>query len=185
MEWPITPTFFRKVGVYQRLVDAQNGFKQKDIWDAEKVALKWAAGPGHQLIGSPINHSHVKDFLGQEIVRTGPGDVLGLSLFRFALAFPNNLLEALVMHGFAEVPLGSAGPDYQVRFTPDGFMAGKILIETNDLQNAKPYKFAVNSWWAIIFLGSVILLREAFPGLFPWLSTRIAHFAIWAPPHSR
>ncbi|MEI6478174.1 MAG: hypothetical protein WCO52_04265 [bacterium] len=174
MDLPIVPSFFRRIDVYQRLIDAEHEIATKDIWDSEKAALMWAAGPDHKFVGSYISKENIEDLLKREFnARLAAGDASAQRLIDFIVGFSKEVMEALVMRGFAiEKPIDSSQGAYKIRINPDGFLAGKILIETNSLKSAWRYKLWIGLWWIILGLALIILLIQAWPVLGP-----IWHFA--------
>src|SRR5687767_1569684 len=102
MDLPIVPSFFRKIDIYQRLTDAEKEKSTKDIWDSEKAVLAWAAGPNHKFVGSYINKQNIIDLLTEEFnKRATSGDKSAEHLIEFIITFSKEVMEALVMRGFA------------------------------------------------------------------------------------
>lgn len=160
MDLPIAPSFFRRIDVYQRLIEAEREKLTKDIWEAEKEVLRWAAGPDHKLIGSKISSDHVKDILGksfEESMVHGNIDKAKNSI-NYA-SFCSNVLEALALRGFAVLE------DSAARISPEGFTAGKILIETEDLKKPDRYRVWILLWWLIFALAALALVQQVTPSL--------------------
>lgn len=63
MNLPFSPTFFRKMDIFQQLMEYESQKKKKQLWEGEKALLIWAGSEHHQHLGSAIDLHHVKDAL--------------------------------------------------------------------------------------------------------------------------
>lgn len=165
MNLPFTPTFFKKLDIYQQLVDYEKAVEIKPIWKAEKVVLLWAIGRGHQHIGSYISPGNVKDALEMEVKVNGKLDE---SAAAYAVHI-QQVLDALVVRGFAEAHHANSS----IRINQNGFIAGKILEETDFLTKTFKYKLWTWLWWGVLFAAAVILINQvlsALSGIFESIS---------------
>lgn len=164
MNLPFTPTFFRKIDVYQRIMEFENDLSIKHIWQAEKVILIWSAGEHHQHIGSYIDAKCAMVPLRQAV----NDGLLDQDSVEYAVS-PQHVLNSLITKGFAE----KNPTNESVKITQDGFWAGKILKETDRLKKVSTYQFWIWFWWLVFVLALIILFYQAWPGLIS-----VIHFII-------
>lgn len=157
MNLPFTPTFFKKLDIYQQMVNFEKAVDIKPIWKAEKVVLLWAIGRGHQHVGSYISTGNVKDALESEV---RDGGMLGESAVGYAVHI-QQVLDALVIRGLAD-PHQS---NNTIRVNQNGFLAGMILEETNFFNNTGKFRFWTLAWWGVLISASVILMNQALEAL--------------------
>lgn len=151
MELPITPTFFKRLDIFQKLMDFEKDEEIKSTWKAEKIVLVWAAGADHQHIGSYIDPSHVTKPLENEI---GTGKLDERSV-EYAV-HPQEVLDALIVRGFADKNPNNKS----VLINKDGLMAGKIIKETKYLKSNQKYWFWISLWWIVLGVGFLALVAE-------------------------
>lgn len=157
MNLPFTPTFFKKLDIYQQLVDYEKAVEIKPIWKAEKVVLLWAIGRGHQHIGSYISTGNVKDPLEMEVKEDGR---LGESAVAYAVHI-QQVLDALVVRGLAEAHPSNSS----VRINQNGFIAGKIIEETDFLTRTFKYRVWTWLWWGLLTMATIILVNQTINAL--------------------
>jgi hypothetical protein len=120
MELPFSPSFFRKIDIYQQLKTFES--EQKPIWEAEKQLLMWAAGPGHQNPGENIGRHTVGKVLEEAINNgtfRGTPDALSYEVNGHQVAL------SLVTRGFADTSPAPAGQIAQINLK--GLLAGLVL----------------------------------------------------------
>ena len=60
-DFPLTPYFFRKLGIFQALLDLEKA-ENDECWKMEKSLLLWSA-TGHHHLASSLNREYIQDRL--------------------------------------------------------------------------------------------------------------------------
>lgn len=161
MNLPFSPMFYRKVALFQELMEYENQGKIKELWQAEKAALYWAAGKHHQHLGQSIDWKNIKDALsiwvadGYMTAKT-QGDYDGQRY---------QVLKNLEIHEFAKKSdVKKTG--YWVIINKDGILAGEIIRETKNLKNLWKYKLWVMDWYLLYYAAGLLLVVQAVKALF-------------------
>lgn len=143
MELPFTPTFFKKLDIYQQLISYEKTETKNSTWNLEKVVLKWAVSPENKTKGSRITKNRIKDIVEKSLKK------------QIHLEESQEILNALAMREFLNnVDYGESGV-----FNNRSYLAGRIILETKDFR-AKLYDFWIMLWWAIFGVGVILLILE-------------------------
>lgn len=153
MDLPFSPTFFKKLDIYQRLLIFEN--QGKPIWYAEKLLLEWAASQHHQHLGAYISEGTAKRAFDKPLAE---GRFNNHKKEAAYVADAQHVLDALVVRGFADE---RPNLPKEVRINKDGLMAGTVLNETNLLNNKWSYQIWILIWWIILTLALIILVGQA------------------------
>ena len=148
MELPFTPSFFKEIEIYQRLMSLEK--ENKTIWESEKLVLSYAAGPGHAHPGTPLGRDHVGEVI-ENAVNNGK-----ISSKAIKVSGHQDVLNSLVTRGFAE----AVGVD-RARITQEGLFAGKILNDTNLLKKRQKYITWIFFWWIVFGFAVLLLLCQS------------------------
>ncbi len=160
---PFTPSSFRKLDIFQQLMEYESHRNEKHLWDGVKAVLIWAASPNHQHLGSYIDTGHVKDALKY---CADEGFISEKERERLVDSC-RHIAESLPVYMFGEFETEQLNSENKlVRINRDGILAGRILFETNFLkQNLLQYKFWIYMWWFVLALAFVLLLTQTTEGL--------------------
>lgn len=164
IELPLTPFFFRKLGIYQELTDKELVVNKK-LWKMEKALLKWTVKHHHHL-ASTLSRQYVRDrlkelgFSSKEAENFTP-KVMG-NLCQKGYAVPINVDWIKVKEGFAggeahkeikEISLVAVDSPAEIVFTPDGLIAGRVLMEIETWWGKCKYKgFILLLWLTLVVL---------------------------------
>lgn len=160
MNLPFTPSFFKQIDIYQKLREFEARISTKPIWEVEKLILLWADSKDHQHIASYISPSNIQQYL-HEAINTRKVSLEAVD----SVVSPQHALNALVTRGFAEKhPVNES-----VRINSEGFIAGKILRETQNLTDTWKYKFWQALWWLIFMAAVLLLLSQTIGSIFQLL----------------
>ena len=166
-----TPTLFRKLDVYHQLIDYEKEADIKPIWKAEKIVLLWAVSKEHRDVGSFIRTRNIKATLEAEVKQNGK---LGTDAIDYAVNKQQQVLEALVAHGFGEMHTTTN----HVRINQNGFIAGKILKDTDYLKNTLMFRIWTWVWWIVLSAAALILLDQSVGALFGILEKMASLFCL-------
>jgi hypothetical protein len=144
MDLPFSPSFFKRLEVYQELKDFED--EGKLTWEYEKKVLIYASSAKAIRIGQPISS----------------GDI---SLVIFNNTDKDNdaldVIRSLEIRGFGELtnpyPYGSSD---RIRLNSKGYMAGRVLKETQSLKKAGWYWFWIKMWYAVICVAFFLLILQ-------------------------
>ncbi|SRR5260221_601507 len=154
MTLPFSPTFFRKIDIFQQLMEYEEQKDKKHLWEGEKALLIWAGSENHQHVGSAIDLHHVKDaltycvqagFISEEERDRMKGSV-------------RHILESLPTHEFGEVYDTTNPKNPLIKINRNGVLAGQILIETKNLKKNYRYKRWAWDWYFLYFLAGLLLV---------------------------
>jgi hypothetical protein len=156
MNLPFSPTFFRKIDLFQQLMEFENQKDKKHLWDGEKAVLIWASSEHHQHLGSTIDDHHVKDALNYCVVEKYLTEA-NKERMKGSL---KHILESLPVYGFGDLVSTADPKTSSVRINRNGILAGRILAETNSLTNTWKYRIWIFIWWLILITAGVLLLTQ-------------------------
>lgn len=161
MNLPFSPTFFRKIDLFQQLMEFESQKVQKHLWDGEKAVLIWSGSDKHQLLGTPIDHNHVKDALQycEDTEYISAGDKQRL------LGNVTDILESLAVHGFGERTDVIGRHNVQLRININGILAGQILAETNNLKINYKYRIWTYDWLLLYYSAGLLLVIQVIKGM--------------------
>lgn len=166
MNLPFSPTFFRKMDVFQQLMEYESQ-KEKHLWEGEKALLMWARGEEHQHLGSALGINHVKDALDycvrKNFIPQSENDRMRGSA--------RHILESLTTHEFGNLVDNSNPRNPGIKINRNGILAGQILIETNNLNNPMMYQAWIFIWWIVLGGATLILLNQSLRALFDILKS--------------
>lgn len=152
---PFSPTFFRKMDVFQQLMEYEDQKDKKHLWEGEKAVLIWAGSDQHQHLGSAINSNHVKDALAycvkERFISQDEKTRLENSV--------SHILRSLEVHEFGMAESIPASK-IDLVINRNGVLAGQILLETNNLRKPKKYKNWSNDWWFIYYTAGLLLFLQ-------------------------
>ena len=159
MNLPFTPTFFGKIDIFQQLKEYESQKSEKTLWNGVKAVLVWGASKHHQHLGSSINSNHVKDALnycvGEKFISEKERNTMVYSC--------RHILESIPVYGFGQAILTSDPKKPSVKIDRNGMLAGRILIETNFLNDTFwRYGVWVILWWVVLVSALIILLSQTF-----------------------
>jgi len=158
MDLPLTPTFFRKIDIFQNLLDLEKEAKEKPIWYAEKEILLWAAGKNHQNLGEFIE--------GKTLINYFWPKVTSQSLTPEAVPFLsteyeiNKTFRSLEVRGLVEKSMIFTE---HYRINNSGLLAGQILRETNNLRSKRKmfkYNATISIWWVLVSSTSLLVFLQ-------------------------
>lgn|SRR3989344_6167940 len=159
MNLPFSPTFFRKMDVFQQLLEYEAQKNKKRLWEGEKAVLIWAASEHHQHLGSAIDTKHVKDalehclrekFITESEKKRMEGSV-------------SHILESLSTHEFGS-PKSIPEQRIDMKINRNGILAGQILIETDNLKKLWRYKKWTFDWWLLYFIAGLLITTQMLKG---------------------
>ncbi len=157
MNLPFTPTSFRKLDILQQLMEYESEKGEKTLWNGVKALLIWAASIHHQHLGSFIGTNHVKDALTycvkeKFITETEKERIKGSA---------RHILESLPVYGFGDPGEVVNPKEPSVKINRNGIVAGRILVETNFLENTWwRYNFWIIVWWFVLGMAGIILISQ-------------------------
>lgn len=159
MNLPFSPTFFRKMDVFQQLMEYESQKDKKHLWEGEKAVLIWSASDQHQHLGSALDTHHVKkalDYCVKEkfITESEKEKLQGRVSY---------ILESLSVHEFGS-PKSIPEKKLDMKINRNGILAGEILMETNNLKNLRKYKRWSWDWYLLYFLAGLILTIQFLKG---------------------
>lgn len=161
MNLPYSPTFFRKMDIYEQLKEYESQKDKKRLWEGEKALLIWAGSEHHQHLGSAIDTHHVKDALDycvkEHFITEAEKDRMKGSL--------RHILESLPTHEFGDVFDNSNPKEPRIKINRNGILAGQILIETKNLKKTCKYKKWTRDWYLLYYLAGFILIIQMVKGL--------------------
>lgn len=175
IELPLTPYFFKKLGIYQELTDKQLT-SDKKLWKMEKALLKWTLKNHHHL-SSTINIQYVKDRLkeaGFEKVDQASRVMGNLCQRGFAVAVhrkniktPSSMLAGEYVNtetSYTPIAVDSPG---EIVFTQEGLLAGKVLAEIEGSWFGKnKYKWFIRLIWLTL---GVLFIQVVLIPIFSWI----------------
>lgn len=161
MNLPFFPTFFRKMDIFQQLLEYESQKGEKHLWEGEKALLMWAGSEHHQHLGSLIDIHHVEDALDYCV---GLDLITEFEKNRMKGSIPH-ILESLPVHEFGELGNASEPKNPRVKINRNGILAGQILIETNNLKDQKKYQIWIYIWWGILGGAALILIDQSLTAL--------------------
>lgn len=157
MNLPFSPTFFRKMDIYQQLMEYEGQKSKKHLWKGEKAVLIWSASEHHQHLGSFINTGHLEDALKycvqEKFITKAEHERMKGSA--------RHILDSLPVHEFGELEEGINLKTSSVKINRNGILAGRILTETNFLNNNWAYNAWTLAWWFVLGAGAIILFIQA------------------------
>ncbi len=155
MNLPFSPTFFKKMDVFQQLMEYEDQKDKKHLWEGEKAILIWAGSDQHQHLGSPIDSKHVKDALEYSF---NEGFISQDEKTRLE-GSASHILRSLEVHEFGKA---ESNPAYKIDLVinRNGVLAGQILLETNNLRKYKKYKRWSRDWWFIYYVAGFLLFLQ-------------------------
>lgn len=134
MKLPFSPTFLRKMEVFQELVEYEEQ-NVKKLWGGEKAFLIWAASENHQHLGSEVGKDHLQNALDQAEAR---GFIKERDKNFFKLN-GRHIVESLVTHNMATLIRYASDKDPRIKFHTNGILAGQILTETKNFKETTGY----------------------------------------------
>lgn len=149
---PFSPQFFKKLDMYQEL---KNFESERDIhdhnWEVEKYILFKVSNPGYlNPRSSSLNTGHIAS-LRSEGIKKGKFKNPATSLSN-DLVIANNLVSR---------DLAEKSPFFyatkEISINQRGFIAGKVLAETNSLVNPEKYEGWIKLW-NIAFIATTVAL---------------------------
>lgn len=197
VELPLTPFFFEKLGMFQKLTDKRL-VRDKHLWGIEKSLLKWTL-TGHQHLSTPISidsaiHILTTVLKSDEISKIDKGNrrhiigiVLGnLSQRGFALPVERFMEEDLEYSKPDDLGMLKPGKLYiekmklpgiaigspeEIVFTQQGLLAGRVLVEIEDEHGGWKYKALIGIVWfslIVLFITAVVIPFLKVFGLFKY-----------------
>ena len=169
MNLPFSPTFFRKMDIYQQLKEYETQKEKKRLWEGEKALLMWAGSEHHQHLGSAIENHHVKDALfycaEKHLIADDDRDRLINSL--------RHILESITTREYGELIDNSVDKKPRVKINKNGILAGQVLIETNNLKNNRRYDRWSWDWYFLYYTAGLLLffqlLKTILETIVPWM----------------
>lgn len=160
MNLPFSPTFFRKIDVFQQLVEYESQKDNKHLWEGEKVVLIWAASDQHQHLGTAININHVNDAFDYCI----KNNLITESEKKRLKDSFSYILQSLSIHEFGN-PKSIPEDRVDLIINRNGILAGEILVETKNLKRVNEYKLWVLDWYLLYYLAGLLITIQVLKGL--------------------
>jgi hypothetical protein len=161
MNLPFSPTFFRKMDIFQQLMEYESQKKKKQLWEGEKAVLMWAGSEHHQHLGSAIGLNHAKDALEYCVTEKF---ITGAERDRMKGSV-RHIIESLITHEFASLHDDSNPKSPSIKIDRNGILAGDILIETNNLKNPRKYKKWSWDWYFLYYVAGLLLAIQVIKGI--------------------
>lgn len=161
MNLPFSPTFFRKMDIYQQLKEYEGQKDKKRLWEGEKIVLIWAGSEHHQHLGSAINSDHVKHAFTYCL----DADFITKSDKKRLEGNEPYILDCLVTHELAELHDSSIPTQPSVKINRNGILAGQIIIETKNLKETSQYKRWSIQWFLLYGIAFTLLIVQVINGL--------------------
>lgn len=161
MNLPFSPTFFRKMDVFQQLREYESQKDKKHLWEGEKALLLWAGSEHHQHLGSAINIKHVHDALKYCVKENFIPESERVRM-KGSLRY---ILESLPTHEFGLLVDDSDPKNPSVKINRNGILAGQILTETNNLKTPIMYQAWIFIWWIVLGGATLILINQSLQAL--------------------
>ena len=173
MNLPFSPTFFRKMDIYQQLMEYESQKDKKRLWEGEKALLMWAGSEHHQHLGSAIDLHHVKNALDYcaeaGLIVESERDRMKGSV--------RHILEGLTTHEFGSVYDNSNPKNPLVKINRNGILAGQVLIETQNLKKLKMFNKWSRDWYFLYYLAGLLLTVQVIKGIIELMeSTGLSSF---------
>lgn len=156
MELPFSPSFFKKIEIYQQLKGYQKIEHGGSIWIDEKSVLLWYVSSENTSKGSPITRHRIKDIIDKNKT--------------ISLEHAKEIFHGLSMRRF----LDKSADEESGFFNRDAYFAGEVLTETIGLGATRKYDLWILIWWIILISALIIVLCEAFLKLKLLVSTFIS-----------
>jgi len=149
MDLPIQIKFFKKLELYQELIDQNNKKKEtKSIaWNIEKDVLKWTS-TGHHHLGTWITENMIKTDIN--ILK---GKYQNLEELKPAV-------KSLVERGFARM---NSQNDSSIIITHEGLLMGQVVKDYEDgkYRQKIKYPFFIYLTWLTILSSSFLIIYNA------------------------
>lgn len=162
MNLPFTPSFFKRLEIYQDLKDFEE--EGKETWKYEKKLLLEMATSKSISIGKPLYipdlpHSLFKKPLDEET--TGE-----------EIRKANNVVDSLVARGLADKEEVDTEPlvatvtplipwkSINIKINARGYLAGRVLKETDGLRKTKQYEKYIKLWYITLRLAFSLLVLQ-------------------------
>jgi hypothetical protein len=142
MDLPFSPSFFKRLEVYQQLKDFED--EGKLTWEHEKKILIYATNSKAVRIGQPISSHDVAQVIFNDTSKSG--DAL-------------DTIRSLEVRGFGEL----TDPFFvfdRIKLNSKGYVAGRVLKETQGLKKAGWYWFWIKMWYAVIWVAFSLLILQ-------------------------
>lgn len=157
MNLPFSPTFFRKIDIFQQLKEFESQKDKKHLWEGVKALLVWGGSEHHQHLGSFLGSNHVKDALEYCVKENFINEE---ERKRLVYSCPH-ILESLPVYGFGDQGPSPDPKQPSVKINRNGVLAGRILVETNFLKNTWwKYQVWIIIWWFILGTAAIILISQ-------------------------
>lgn len=147
--------------IFQQLLEYESQKKEKRLWEGEKAVLIWAGSDQHQHLGSAIGNQHAIDALNY---CEKEGFISSEDKTRL-LSSVEPILKSLAVHEFGQAESNPAQRN-DLKINRNGILAGKILIETNNLKNTKRYDIWVIAWWLLFICAGSLLVSPVLKDLY-------------------
>ncbi|MCH7951412.1 hypothetical protein IH980_01560 [Patescibacteria group bacterium] len=125
MELPFTPSFFKKLNIFEELNNYNKVDPRRGTWSKEKKVLGWASSKENTNRGRRLTKNIVKNILDEKGSRN--------HLIEEAQEVLNSLESRKFLSRFE---YGESG-----LFNERAFLAGKILLDTKNLKRSGYYLF--------------------------------------------
>jgi hypothetical protein len=136
MSFPFFTTYLREAKIFLKLLEYEEQGKLKNLWEGEKVFLIWAGSESHQQIGTNVDNNHFKNAVDYCIEKKYISKDKEIELKNSAL----HVVNGLILHNFATKKNEVNPENVQILINEDGLLAGKILIDTNNLKSTFGYQ---------------------------------------------
>lgn len=156
MNLPFSPTFFRKIDIFQQLKEFEGQKDKKTLWEGVKALLVWGGSEHHQHLGSFLGPNHVKDALAYCVKEN---IITEEERKRLVYSCPY-ILESLPVYGFGDQGPSPDSKQPSVKINRNGVLAGRILAETDFLRQTWRYKIWIVIWWLILGTAAIILVSQ-------------------------
>jgi len=135
---PITPYFFEKLGIYERIREGDRLTTKRKTWFGEKILLKWSIR-SHEHLYSSLSAEAAVD----EIVEQTPSEEMHLKdpdlKALYSIANIRKVFGNLAQRGLVKITReDNKGEPDLVRFTEKGRMWGDVLL---DIEEGKEWKY--------------------------------------------
>jgi hypothetical protein len=152
MELPIQLKFFKKLELYQELLSENEkaeraGRSLKEIWNMEKIILKYADTEHHHR-GSILKNTDIQNMIESKFEKGDMDNELG------------HISKNLVTRNFAEYASEDKDSNKGIYITREGFLMGNVIndVESKNLWNKNKLKIFYWLLWATVIAGSFTVL---------------------------